>query len=567
MAQITPGEGRKAMTTPSATMKLVTPEALNAGQKQSLSIKITTIGYKSVILSTPVGGAESALMTIEEFKKCRINFAPAAPKGFPDLDKSTVGSVLISIPPRKQAEELTLTISFQDFLVEQHTGAVDIKLHGNDLKGPPLDVVPIVKSSTPPQIKSFTATSYSVFLGNPVELSWSIDRECDYKLVTDEKTPTTLTSGKGKEGNWAGLLDGSGNYILNVQAGDQAITRRLKIHGFSATSFESYYLNLGDKPTEILGLYAHPNRGRLYALVRFGADSVAQLWSTDHGFDHHPETWQPVKNKLDQTIEVKVEAARRPGVIFRDRLWLLGGDCCQPDKPGRNVGYYDFQETQWHEVGDDDSRGWPKGMTQRMGHAVVAPPFKDRIWVMGGWSQNGGLCNDIWEFDANSWTKLGLACDACLFGAAATAEAVWRVGGFASPGGAAGKTAIKRYDKDNKDIAINFSIAPGNQYCASGICAIDEEGDDLCGAGTFYNSGTKEYMNIVFFVDKERSHNFESFPLLSARGVLLPRDYYHIQTTVFQGAAFFRTLRPDGKAAGDNKEAARRNISYLVRVK
>ena len=160
-------------------------------------------------------------------------------------------------------------------------------------------------------------------------------------------------------------------------------------------------------------------------------------------------------------IEVTVESARRPGVIFRDRLWLLGGDCCRPDKPGRNVQYYDFQEGEWHEVGDEDLR-LPKGMARRMGHAVVT--FRDRIWVMGGWSQNGGLCNDIWEFDGNSWTKLPLACEACLFGATATAEAVWQVGGFASPGGAASKTAIKRYDKNNNATPIDFSIAKGMRY-------------------------------------------------------------------------------------------------------
>ncbi len=75
-------------------------------------------------------------------------------------------------------------------------------------------------------------------------------------------------------------------------------------------------------------------------------------------------------------------------------------------------------------------------------------------------------------------------------------------------------------------------------------------------------------MDRAFFIDKERNHYFapKEIDTLSAQGVILARDYYHIQADVFQGAAFFRTLRPDGKAASKNKEAARRNISYLVWV-
>lgn len=568
------------MTAPSATIEVVTPDDLFAGQKQSLAIKITTIGYESIILSVPVGDTEKALMSIEEFKdNCRIKFSPSKPKGFADPDTSTVGFVIIAIPARKRNEKLPLTISFESFLVEPHEGAVAIELRGNALNSEPLCVAHVGKSGTPPQIKVFKATSYNVFRGKTADLSWSIDRECDYELVENDpyegkKPDAPLKKGNGKEGNVKGLP--AGNYTLKVPDGDKWITRRLCINGYDRTGFHSYSLNLSKdgSPTEILGLYAYPegNRGvdrpalrnregRLYALVRSGAASrVAQLWSTDRGFDERPETWQQVTNGQGQ-IEVTVELARRPGVIFRDRLWLLGGDCCRPDKPGRNVQYYDFQEGEWHEVGDEDSRAWPKGMARRMGHAVVT--FRDRIWVMGGWSQNGGLCNDIWEFDGNSWTKLPLACEACLFGATATAEAVWQVGGFASPGGAASKTAIKRYDKNNNATPIDFSIAKGMQYCASALFALDEQTDRPCGIGAFYDPGTSSYMDRAFFIDKERNYYVapKEIDTLSAQGVILDRDYYHIQATVFQGAAFFRMLRPDDKPASKDK-----TVSYLVWV-
>ena len=236
------------MTAPSATIEVVTPDDLFAGQKQSLAIKITTIGYESIILSVPVGDTEKALMTIEEFKdNCRIKFSPSKPKGFADPDTSTVGFVIIAIPARKRNEKLPLTISFESFLVEPHEGAVAIELRGNALNSEPLCVAHVGKSGTPPQIKVFKATSYNVFRGKTADLSWSIDRECDYELVENDpyegkKPDAPLKKGNGKEGNVKGLP--AGNYTLKVPDGDKWITRRLCINGYDRTGFHSYSLNL-----------------------------------------------------------------------------------------------------------------------------------------------------------------------------------------------------------------------------------------------------------------------------------------------------------------------------------
>lgn len=557
------------MTDPSATMVLVTRDPLKVAQKQFLALEITTIGYVSIIISVPLGDTESALMAKEDFLNCRIVFLPSRPRGILDPTRTidqgnTVGSV--RIPVTNSGRQLNFTISFESFLVEQHAGPVDIELRGNDPTTEPLSTVQVVKSAVLPKIQSFTASSYNVIKGNRVTLSWTIDAEGDYELISAEKPADPLTKGKGKSASSGQLF--AGDYTLKVRVGDQVVdTRCLRIHSFDATSFHSYGLNLSKdgSSTGILGLYAHAERGRLYALLRFGADAPrAQLWSTANGFDHDPATWQPETNRKGEVVSVTIEAARRPGVIFQDRLWLLGGDCCHPDKPGSNVGYYDFQETVWHEVGDDDPRRWPKEpkeMTERMGHAVVALPFSDRIWVMGGWSQNGGLCNDIWEFDGNTWKELAPTCEACLFGAAATSEAVWRIGGFASPGGAASQIGVRRYDKNNNETPVDFTIAKDMQYCASTLFALDENNDRPCGIGTFYDPETNSYTDKAFFISKERSYNVSPKKIdeSSTEGVLLKRDYYHIQAAVFQGAAFLRMLRPDNKAAGER-------ISYLVWV-
>ncbi len=558
------------MTEPSATLAVVTREPLMVAQRQSLALEITTIGYMSVMISVPLGDTESALMTKDEFNKCRLIFSPSRPKGVLEPKKSldnNNATGFVRIPVTNLGGQLKLTISFQSILVDPHAGPVDLELRGNDPTTKPLSTVRVVKSAVLPKIQSFTASSYNVIKGNRVTLSWTIDPEGDYELINAGRPADPLTKGKGKSGSVGQLL--AGDYTLKVRVGDQVVdTRRLRIHSFDATGFHSYVLNLSKdgSPTEILGLYAHPERGRLYALLGFGADATrAQLWSTAHGFDDDPATWQPETNRKGEIASVTIEAARRPGAIFQDRLWLLGGDCCHPDQPGSNVGYYDFQETVWHDVGDDDPRHWPKPMAERMGHAVVVVPFDDRprIWVMGGWSQNGGLCNDIREFDGNAWGSEPLkpTCDACLFGAAATSEAVWRVGGFASPGGAASQTGVRRYDKNNNETPVDFSIAQDMQYCASALFVFNEKTDRPCGICTFYDPVKSKYLDIAFFVNKERSYNVapKNIDELSTEGVFLKRDYYHIQATVFQGATFFRMLRPDRKYAGSR-------ISYLVWV-
>jgi hypothetical protein len=260
-----------------------------------------------------------------------------------------------------------------------------------------------------------------------------------------------------------------------------------------------------------------------------------------------------------------MQVARRPGVIFGDKLWLMGGDCCHPDFPGSEMAYYDLNAGSWQVVGEGDPRAWPKDMAKRMGHAVAAVPFKIRLWVMGGWSQNGGACGDIWEFNSQGpdgvfWTQQNKNWEQqCLFGTAATNHAVWTAGGFASPGGTAEAWQIRRYDKSTEkwEAPANLSIQKKAGYenaqsCATVLFALDkkkdekkDETEDLpSGIATLYNSG--EYVHRLPEVIKERGFQLEFSKIdeVSTRGVLQRLDYYHMQAAIFQGAVFFRALKP-----------------------
>lgn len=558
------------MTERSATLAVVTREPLLVAQKQSLALSITTIGWQSILISLPLGDSAGALMSAAEFKRCVVSLVPAKPDGVMSPTKSLMseqqpsGFVRIPIKPSGQQQQLGFTVVLRDFIVEQHAGTVAIELRGDGIVDAPLATVQVEKSAKLPTIKSFGASGYNVIKGNTVVLDWAVDPEGEYELLDAAQPAAPLTKGSGNAGRSGRLA--AGDYVLNLLAGGRVVdTRRLRIHSFDATGFHSYALNLSKdgSTTDIVGLHAHPQRGRLYALLRFGAASQkAQLWSTATGFDFRPEAWQPERNGKGDIISITIEQARRPGVVFQDKLWLLGGDCCDPDRADAKVGCYDFQSSSWQEIDDDDDiRRWPPGMVERMGHAVVALPAHDRIWVMGGWSQNGGACNDIWAFNGDTWNRLAQPCDGCLFGAVATSEAVWRVGGFPSPGDAAGTTAVERYDMNGNRTAIDFSIADRMKYCAGGLFSLDAGSDRPCGVATFYDPVRGTYVDKAFFINKERSYNVapKTIEELSTEGVFLKRDYYHIQAAVFQGAAFFRMLRPDMKPAGAR-------VSYMVWV-
>lgn len=541
-----------------AKLELITRDPLQVGQRQSLALKITTCGNDSVYLSVPLGDTAAALMSRAEFESCAFDFPQGKPRGV--LDPQLMPEdACVRIPISRVGTELSFEVSLADFLVDAHPGPVELALHPDTRSAPPASTVTVQKWSTPPRIASFTADRYNVVAGGLVRLAWILTDEAEFQLLDAQAPDKPIQTGRGTSGSWHG--PGRGDYLLRAMVGGVPVdTRHLRIHRFSVTGFESYELNLPALPeADILGLYAHPGRGRLYALLRAGPGAArAEVWSTGHGFDPDPGTWTPETNGRGETVTLSLDAARRPGAIFQNRLWLLGGDCCDPDAPGSAVGYYDFQETAWHEVDRTDPRGWPAAMAERMGHAVVVLPAGDRLWVMGGWTQNGGPCGDIWSFDGRGWKPEPPGCDLCLFGAAATDGAVWRVGGFFVPGGSAQLTAT-RYDSDGTAHPLDVVIRPGRQYCASALF-VAPGNRRPSGIGTLY--APSGYRHVLFSFVAERGDTVEVSDVesTSAVGVLMPRDYYHIQPAVFQGAAFFRTLVPDRDAPGS------RLISYLVQV-
>ena len=147
----------------------------------------------------------------------------------------------------------------------------------------------------------------------------------------------------------------------------------------------------------------------------------------------------------------------------------------------------------------------------------------------------------------------GLKIPRCLFGATATHNAVWTVGGFGSPGGTPNDRTVRRCAIGTKkwdDEALpKIPVADETadyRYCASVLFSREKDtADKPYGIATFWDVGRNAPERKYFLFERKMSWEnplyFHSVPEELAPS----RNYYHMQSAVFRDAVFFRTLVPD----------------------
>ncbi len=131
----------------------------------------------------------------------------------------------------------------------------------------------------------------------------------------------------------------------------------------------------------------------LYGIFVFGSEKTkrAELWSSSSGLDG----WRKV-------TDVPEYMADSPGVIDKDRLWLIGGSSADPKGPRSNRMWCYYKNEDGHMVTkewcetDKDGGGAFKNklFPARMGHACAV--FKNQIWVLGGLSLDNQPMDDVW---------------------------------------------------------------------------------------------------------------------------------------------------------------------------
>jgi Kelch motif len=542
---------------------------LLAKQKQSLNLSMKSANCRTIIISGELGADATALMTDSEFnnikKKIKLTkpMSGAATKKDPSVtQKGGLNKWLIELTFTKVPCQTAL--DFPEFLV---SSAGETKIEARDQQSDALLAsVDVVKADRQPQIELFECNNNNLQNG-PVDLSWKIGPESQYVTLELVEQPT------GGAATKVPLKDNSVRTVtravkeqttdytlkLSLATGQSLAERRLRIHAFGNAKFKSYGRPLSIKGG-VFGLSAHEGSIKLPEafLIALLQDDPAKpsvsLWKIKKGFDPEPGDWERIAE------DIPLDAARRPGIVFKNKLWLIGGDCCHPDRQDFNVGSYNLT-TKNATFGDLERIGkWPP---DRMGHALVAPD-QDHLWVMGGWAQDGGPRKDIWEFDGAEWIELPQAPwkERSLFGAMVTSDAVWIAGGFTGDPGGKSCDDIWRYDKQTKHWdAVTPTINPSDppskaQYCT---CTFFNLYNKPCLIATYNWPDEYRYEHYFYSVKRETKGWSTTKYLLTAEAIGLVRSlsYYRIDSTVFDKTAFFRFI-------GDDDKIVSEQISYFV---
>lgn len=178
---------------------------------------------------------------------------------------------------------------------------------------------------------------------------------------------------------------------------------------------------------------------RLYGIFVSKETKYAGLWSSSSGFDGW--LWE---------ADVPEGMEESPGVIHKQTLWLIGGSSADPLGPVSNRVWWYYKDKdkgmvwkEWDKEGSE-RKDPAKAPAPRRCHACAV--FKDKVWVLGGLSEQDKALDDVWTCSADpgngnftpSWGKCEkpLPSGRCMSAAAVTPTPqprLWLYGGATDP--------------------------------------------------------------------------------------------------------------------------------------
>jgi len=132
---------------------------------------------------------------------------------------------------------------------------------------------------------------------------------------------------------------------------------------------------------------------RLYGIFVRKGTKDAGLWSSSSGFDGW--RWE---------ADVPEGMGESPGVIHKQALWLIGGSSADPLAPVSNRVWWYYKDKNnrmvWEEWDKEGSeRKAARAPEPRSCHACTV--FKDKVWVLGGLSEQNKALDDVWTCSAD----------------------------------------------------------------------------------------------------------------------------------------------------------------------
>lgn len=386
----------------------------------------------------------------------------------------------------------SLTVQMRRVISKTQPGqaAVGISVLATPYGQPPRELWwrdrPLIVDKKDPEsgIVFFLATPPSDVLhlpGDPVTLEWHTVGLEKLKLKKDgfEHHDAKLDA---KETVYAGP-DQDAWYTLTGLRGDTPVEKRLQIRVLKQGCWNilpppraenaGAPADKGAPPEPLLLLKASDKK--LYGIFRHRADDGGwvRLFETGNPL----AGWTPVEGGgLDSQA-----CPTSPGVVFDDKLWLVGGSQIEQEQTSNEVWCFATDPKavgpKWKRL---DKATFPEKMAARMGHGVVV--YKGRIWVMGGRDPDGKALNDVWALDpkTSQWERQGNEEEEkktrwsprCLIAPAVQetqkGPVIWLYGGANEPLGAELFSDLWRYDGGAWE-KVELEDPPATRPIASGL--------------------------------------------------------------------------------------------------
>ena len=131
------------------------------------------------------------------------------------------------------------------------------------------------------------------------------------------------------------------------------------------------------------------------------------LGGTESFYDHSEamvknDVWSSADGK---TWRLEVEhagwskRAHAQAVVFDNKIWVMGGGLWHPEHVAVNDIWCSADGVDWTQV-----NAAPPWQPRLWFSSVV---YRDRLWVLGGWSKENGNFGDVWySKDGKTWTEL-----------------------------------------------------------------------------------------------------------------------------------------------------------------
>jgi hypothetical protein len=311
----------------------------------------------------------------------------------------------------------------------------------------------------------------------------------------------------------------------------------------------------------------------LYAIIVRNNTSV--LYRSSNGLAQ----WEPITaGGVQLNVPRRMESS--PGLLFHDRLLLIGGSAVDPDNKSNSIWYIELDKDgvkgKWEKASVV-----PEEFPMRMGHACVIVSA-DEFWVLGGIDEFGRPLNDVWSFRINDQTKDGekLTLNSkrewaasrnkdrwtarCMFSAVNFENDIWVCGGVDEP--ANGKFAgdlwrcgeSKKEDGKTEKTWEARRLKQGDRYVTADAigtgAAVDQEGQLTIAVVNSKGIGQVKHAIKIWQRDNSYSGSDHWNDILTPRKPSWTAHPHSISMVAFQGRLYLRYLHRSLLRPGNKEE-------------